>query len=515
MGRKGALVAVSLLALTAGLASASPAKQGGIFRLGTTGSSTQIDPQVSYVTTAWWLEYATAAKLYNYADKAGSAGTLLRPEVASGFTVSNGGRTYTFTIRKGFRFSDETPVTARNLAYAIRRARDPDLNSPAAAFMGQVRSAEAKGSKLVINLFNSDPELFTKLALPFFQATSLKLPLKTEVTTGYPSAGPYYFAKNVVNELTSLRRNPYWHGNRPRHLAGVDVQWNLNEQAAYEATLVNRLDEGPIPAGEVEAAVKRFGVNKSRLWSKPVDCLGFIAFNNSSGIFAGNPALRRAVNWAINRRDYSPALQGQPWTHLLSPLTPGLSARHPYAPTANLAKARKLAAGHFRDGHVVVAYRSSGTVNPTQAQLLRRDLINLGFDPAKIEMKGFSGAQIYDQLGVRGLSGIDLFVPLGSCNDISRSDPIAQLRQYVTAVGAYGVPSAKYQAKLDAAARLSGAARLRAARKLDIEIAQNLAPIAPLRTYNNRFLFSNRVDPRSLVYSRVYQDFSIPALSLK
>ena len=126
---------MALLALTAGLASASPGKQGGIFVLGTTGASTQVDPQVAYVTTAWWLEYATAAKLYNYPDKSGQAGGLLRPEVASGFTVSGDGRTYTFTIRKGFRFSDGAPVTARNFAYAIKRAMDADLASPASAYM--------------------------------------------------------------------------------------------------------------------------------------------------------------------------------------------------------------------------------------------------------------------------------------------------------------------------------------------------------------------------------------------
>ena len=79
------------------------------------------------MTTAWWLEYATAAKLYNYPDKSGQAGGLLRPEVASGFAVSGDGRTYTFTIRKGFRFSDGAPVTAKNFAYAIKRAMDRDL----------------------------------------------------------------------------------------------------------------------------------------------------------------------------------------------------------------------------------------------------------------------------------------------------------------------------------------------------------------------------------------------------
>ena len=42
-----------------------------------------------------------------------------------------------------------------------------------------------------------------------------------------------------------------------------------------------------------------------------------------------------------------------------------------------------------------------------------------------------------------------------------------------------------------------------------------LAPVAVTRTYNNRYFFSSRVDPRSLVYQNVYTDWSIPALALK
>ena len=36
-----------------------------------------------------------------------------------------------------------------------------------------------------------------------------------------------------------------------------------------------------------------------------------------------------------------------------------------------------------------------------------------------------------------------------------------------------------------------------------------------MRTYNNRYFFSDRVDPKSLVYEHVYPDMSIPALALK
>jgi ABC-type transport system substrate-binding protein len=57
--------------------------------------------------------------------------------------------------------------------------------------------------------------------------------------------------------------------------------------------------------------------------------------------------------------------------------------------------------------------------------------------------------------------------------------------------------------------------RLAAFGKLDLDISRNLAPVAPMRTFNNRYLFSNRVEPRSLVWNSVYGDWSIPELALK
>src|SRR5690348_1117453 len=112
----GLLATGAALLASARLAGATP-QSGGIFRVGFAGGSVQIDPQLSYITTGWWLEYATAAKLYNWTDR----GSRLVSEVASRTTISNGGRTYTFFLRKGFRFSDGSPVTAKNFAYAIDR----------------------------------------------------------------------------------------------------------------------------------------------------------------------------------------------------------------------------------------------------------------------------------------------------------------------------------------------------------------------------------------------------------
>ena len=165
----------ALLVVSAQLAGAASDRRGGVFRVGTTGASVQVDPQLSYITTAWWLEYATAAKLYNYPDRKGPPGTILQPEVASRYVVSNGGKRYTFFIRKGFRFSDGTPVTARNFKYAIDRVANKDLASPGAQFITDekgtdivgaeevnqgngtdVRGVRVRGNRLIINLTRPD-----------------------------------------------------------------------------------------------------------------------------------------------------------------------------------------------------------------------------------------------------------------------------------------------------------------------------------------------------------------------
>jgi hypothetical protein len=174
-----------------------------------------------------------------------------------------------------------------------------------------------------------------------------------------------------------------------------------------------------------------------------------------------------------------------------------------------MAKARELAAGHFKDGKITVYYRSSGTINPAQGEIVRQTLVDLGFEPGNITMKGFAGGDIYTAIARPGTDA-DMGVSMGWCSDYpDQSNWFDALLQ-----NPISLPS-KYRAKIAAASDLSGNARWKAFGKLDLEIMKNHAPVAVMRTYNNRFFFSDRVDPRSLRYHAVYSDFSIPALALK
>ena len=73
----------------------------------------------------------------------------------------------------------------------------------------------------------------------------------------------------------------------------------------------------------------------------------------------------------------------------------------------------------------------------------------------------------------------------------------------------------KWNARMEAAAKLVGVKRYKAYGRLDLDIMRKVAPMAVERTYNSRYLFSDRVDPKSLVYQGIYSDWSIPALALK
>jgi ABC-type transport system substrate-binding protein len=523
-------------------------KKGGIWKVGTTGASVQVDPQLAYITTAWWLEYATAAKLYNYPDKSGPAGSKLVPEVASKFTVSNGGKRYTFTIRKGFKFSDGSAVTANSFKYAINRTANKDLASPGAQFItdptgtnivgakevndGQgtnVRGVQVRGNKLIINLTKGDGTFMAKITMPFFQATSSKLPLTKEVVNvsgnNYPAAGPYYMSRNAPDDLTQLRQNKFWKAgpgrNRPRNLTGLDLKWNLNEQTAFNQTKNNELDEGPLPAAEVQGVANQYGVNKTRFWTKPVNCTGYLPMNTANNLFKANLPLRQALNYVVSRGPYvsqAGPYAGQPWTHLFNPGVPGW--RNTVIYKQNLNTAKRLAAGHMKDGKITVYFRSSGTTNPAQAQIVKNDLRALGFSDNNITMKGFSGGDIYDAMGKRGTDA-DLGVSMGWCSDYPDPYDWINVLLYGPSIQAENNVNYSYfnnptwNRRMAAAAKLVGPNRLKVYGQMDIDIMKKAAPVAVERTYNNRYFFSNRVNPKGLVYQGIYQDWSIPAMALK
>ena len=149
LARAALLVGAGLLALVlvAATAVASPkqqAKKGGTFVVELSTDIDYIDPQLDYLSSGWEIQYAVGCKLFNYPDKPGDAGSQLTPEAAAGAPiVSKDGKTYTFKIRPGIKFSTGEAVTAASFANAINRIASQELQSPGASFIDIIQGADA------------------------------------------------------------------------------------------------------------------------------------------------------------------------------------------------------------------------------------------------------------------------------------------------------------------------------------------------------------------------------------
>jgi peptide/nickel transport system substrate-binding protein len=67
--------------------------------------------------------------LYNPLVRADpEGGDELKPALATKWTISPDGKTYTFTLREGVKFSDGSPLTAEDVAWSLDRFGDPKTN---------------------------------------------------------------------------------------------------------------------------------------------------------------------------------------------------------------------------------------------------------------------------------------------------------------------------------------------------------------------------------------------------
>ena len=73
--------------------------------------------------------------------------------IASDWTISEDGRTYTFTIRDDYFWSDGTPVSAQDVKYAFDAIQSGEIDTPLEGFLGSVESLEAVDDRTLVATF--------------------------------------------------------------------------------------------------------------------------------------------------------------------------------------------------------------------------------------------------------------------------------------------------------------------------------------------------------------------------
>jgi DNA-binding SARP family transcriptional activator/ABC-type transport system substrate-binding protein/streptogramin lyase len=357
------------------------------------------------------FHFATCARLLNYADAEGEAGTKLVPEVAERLPqVSDGGRRYTFEIRSGFRFSPPSneEVTAESFRHAIERALSPKFGYVApqalkiagvvqyrAGKTAHINGLSVEGRSLVVRLVEAAPDF------PWFAAQSCAVPRKTPVVpngvqTPVASAGPYYLAEHA-DSFAVLRQNPNYGGRRPQHLDAIVFKFSIAPGLAASQVANGALDyflDSQNPTLTPETAAARAAGDRYRLTPSSSTGVHFFAFNLDRPLFA-HIRMRRAVQYALNRIALAKSGDaiGIPATRLLSPSLPGYDATPLYPLRGDLRRARKLAAPGERTRAVIYTWDDPPYTDALN-RLLREQLAAIGIRASVLRIDQAKGFEI-------------------------------------------------------------------------------------------------------------------------
>jgi ABC-type oligopeptide transport system substrate-binding subunit len=529
----GLLVAVGILAAlsaggaTAGNSSSASAKAGGALTIDLQSDFDFVDPALDYFASGWEMTYATCLKLMNYPDKNGPAGSQLVPEAAAGFPrVSNNGKTYDFTVNVPFtKFSDGTPVTAANFKAAFDRDIDPKMQSPAAQFLTDVVGEDAanqgkapsasgitvKGNHLIMRLTRPAPDFLSRLAMPFFCAIPTSMARDPNGLDVYPSAGPYYIASRTPNREVVLKTNPYYKGKRPHNV--TRITYNIgNAIAATELRVQSGASDyaaSGVPPADYSTIAQKYGVNKAngQFHSKPILRVNYIAMNTSRPLFKNNVALRRAVNFAIDRHALlvqNGFLAGTRTDQILPPGLPSYRNADLYPlKQPNLPLAKKLAQGHTGDGKAVL-YTANAGAYPLRAQIIQFNLKQIGLN---VDVRQFARGVQITKTGNRDeafdLSDTgwqaDYADPFDFINVLLDGSTIQNANN--SNVSYFDDPN--FTKQMHQAALLTGKGRDAAYGNLDINISKQAAPWASFANSNLRMFVSKRWG--CFTFSSVYQ----------
>ena len=366
-------LAVALPVGSARSADAERLKEGGTFRLAISADANfqSIDPAL-YSFEALFLRPACAA-LMSYPDKPLPAGLVLAPELAASKpVVSKDRRTYTFTIRGDARFSDGSPVLARDFVHALERIFDPNMKTGGALFgdivgakemlAGQATTlagAVARGRTLRLRLTKPVPDFLARTST--LCAVPAALPADPEgAKAPLASPAPYYVSEYVTGERVVMERNRFYRGPRPHHVARItiDLQGDVSAVGDVASGTLDSVAPSPDLNPRLAGLVRRYGVNKSRLFLEPILVTRMFLMNTSRPLFKNNVELRQALNLAVDRRallrEYGP-FAATPTDQYLPQAMPGFQNERIY-PLAgpDLRRARGLAKGHVRSRTAVL-----------------------------------------------------------------------------------------------------------------------------------------------------------------
>ena len=236
----------------------------------------------------------------------------IRPDAASSWKTSTDGKTWTFAIAPGLKFSDGTPLDARAVKFNFDRWRDSKNayrgNFPFGYYASMFGGFDAKSaiasvdapsaSSFVIHMRAPSAPLLHNLAMPSFAIGSPTAIAKgAEAFNQLPvGSGPYVVAEWTHDDHITLTANPSYAGVKPAYTTVIvrDIPDQSTSVLSMKKGDIDMLtDPRPDDAKDLGATA---GIS---IYHPPSNNVSYLAMNVEKKPF-DSALVRQAVAYAID-----------------------------------------------------------------------------------------------------------------------------------------------------------------------------------------------------------------------
>jgi peptide/nickel transport system substrate-binding protein len=392
-GNQPTALALSADATYVTVAASGKEHRGGTFTVATSGAgryeASLLDP--ADLNGDWTMLINTNDGLMAYRRVGGSGGEQLVPDLALSTPIpTDGGRTYTFQVHSGIRYSNGALVRPADFRRAIVRelslssAYQPSyytdivggaacLKHPARCDLSRGIVTDPRSNTVTFHLAKPDPEFLYKLALPPADAVPANTPVQARLPL--PATGPYMVASYSPTRIR-LVRNPRfreWSAEaQPDGYPDAIVETSLKSQSADIKAVEHGTADYTIVNGVEGAWRTEYAAQVHN--SPGLDTL-YVTANTRLAPF-NDVRVRQAISYAIDRRRVIKLLGGVDTARLSCQLLPPNLAGYvrycPYTidPTPDgqyhgpdPAKARQLVKASGTTGMTIVDHGGRGYFN--------------------------------------------------------------------------------------------------------------------------------------------------------
>jgi peptide/nickel transport system substrate-binding protein len=221
----------------AGAAAEAPAEEavaeGATLRAGVE-TPVQLDPAFASSDS----EIVILNSIYDYLIDVDAANNV-QPRLATEWTASDDGLTYTFTLAQNVTFHDGSPLTAEDVVWTFNRLRNPDLELPTADLYSNIKEITAGDGEVTFTLNQTNPFFLYDLS------DNHALILKAETqdpATEFNGTGPFKLVNYSPEDRMELTANENYFIEGKPGVANLELIFFSDQVASVDALRGGQLD---------------------------------------------------------------------------------------------------------------------------------------------------------------------------------------------------------------------------------------------------------------------------------